>query len=109
MFLWVTARSMEVGIECLDRWGYTIVEEIVWLKINSLGRTIRTGMTGHWLNHTKEHCLVAIKTDQTNSLDESFIKKLRRKIDQDLIVSEVRETSRKPDELYLIIDRLLGT
>ncbi len=30
------------------------------------------------------------------------------KFDQDVIVSEVRETSRKPDELYLIIDRLLG-
>jgi mRNA (2'-O-methyladenosine-N6-)-methyltransferase len=34
---------------------------------------------------------------------------LNLKIDLDVIVSEVRETSRKPDELYSIIDRILGT
>lgn len=111
MFLWVTARAIELGIECLDQWGYTIVEEVVWIKVNQLGRLIRTGMTGHWLNHTKEHCLVAVKNDRAmpgGKLPEDYIDSLRLKIDQDIIVSEVRETSRKPDELYLMIDRLLG-
>lgn len=100
MCLWVTGRATELGIECLERWGYTIVEEVVWVKMNQLGRVIRTGMTGHWLNHTKEHCLIGVKGSQ---IPEDLI----IGNDCDVIVSEVRETSRKPDEIYTIIDRLL--
>ena len=66
-------------------------------------------MTGHWLNHTKEHCLVAVKgSGQHKSLPENFKNTINFKMDLDVIVSEVRETSRKPDELYHMIDRMLG-
>ena len=61
IFLWTTTRAVEMGYLSLEKWGYTVVEEMVWVKINQLGRIIRTGMTGHWLNHTKEHCLVGMK------------------------------------------------
>ncbi|KAJ3391372.1 hypothetical protein HDU84_006117 [Entophlyctis sp. JEL0112] len=46
---------------CLELWGYKRVDEIVWIKTNQLQRMIRTGRTGHWLNHGKEHCIVALK------------------------------------------------
>lgn len=87
---------MELGRDCLDLWGYKRIEEIVWIKTNQLQRIIRTGRTGHWLNHSKEHCLVGIKGNP----------KINRNIDCDVIVSEVRETSRKPDEIYRIIERM---
>ncbi|KAL3308594.1 N6-adenosine-methyltransferase subunit mettl3 [Cichlidogyrus casuarinus] len=97
IFLWVTGRAMELGRECLKLWGYRRVEEIIWVKTNQLQRLIRTGRTGHWLNHGKEHCLVGVKgnPDTCNA-----------GIDCDVIVSEVRETSHKPDEIYGIIERL---
>jgi len=41
------------------------------------------------LNHSKEHCLVGIKGNPL----------VNRNIDTDVIVAEVRETSRKPDEV----------
>jgi mRNA (2'-O-methyladenosine-N6-)-methyltransferase len=104
--MWVTGRVTELGIECIERWGYTIIEEIVWVKINQLGRVIRTGMTGHWLNHSKEHCLVGIKGEGPDKLIDKELN-FNLKTDVDVIVSEVRETSRKPDELYGIIDRLI--
>ena len=108
-FLWVTSRATELGIECLERWGYTVVEEIVWIKTNQLGRLIRTGITGHWLNHTKEHCLVGLKgAGAQQSIPSSMVDSLNLKLDSNVIVSEVRETSRKPEELYAIIERLLG-
>lgn len=44
---------MELGRECLILWGYRRVEELVWIKVNQLHRIIRTGRTGHWLNHSK--------------------------------------------------------
>nr|CAD7462834.1 unnamed protein product [Timema tahoe] len=58
IFLWVTGRAMELGRDCLKLWGYERVDEIIWVKTNQLQRIIRTGRTGHWLNHGKEHCLV---------------------------------------------------
>jgi len=98
IFLWVTGRALDVGRDCLLGWGYKVIEEIVWVKINQLQRVIRTGVTGHWLNHSKEHCLVGIKgvPPITN-----------KRILSDVIVSEVRETSRKPDEIYYIINQLV--
>ena len=37
---------------------YDQCDELIWVKTNQLQRLIRTGRTGHWLNHGKEHCLV---------------------------------------------------
>jgi len=99
IFLWVTGRAMELARECLEKWGYTRIDEIVWLKISNDYKLIRTGRTGHWLNHSKEHCLIGMKGDVLNN--EKFLWKL----DCDVIVSEVRETSRKPDEIYEIMER----
>nr|CAD62303.1 unnamed protein product [Homo sapiens] len=66
LFLWVTGRAMELGRECLNLWGYERVDEIIWVKTNQLQRIIRTGRTGHWLNHGKEHCLVSSSGAQFN-------------------------------------------
>ncbi|KAK4029292.1 N6-adenosine-methyltransferase catalytic subunit isoform X1 [Daphnia magna] len=97
IFLWVTGRAMELGRECLQLWGYERVDEIIWVKTNQLQRIIRTGRTGHWLNHGKEHCLVGMKGNP---------RMLNRGLDCDVIVAEVRATSHKPDEMYGIIERL---
>ena len=34
IFLWVTGRALEVGRDCLEKWGYERVEELVWIKTN---------------------------------------------------------------------------
>ncbi|KAH6915392.1 m6a methyltransferase [Coprinopsis sp. MPI-PUGE-AT-0042] len=113
LFLWVTGRAMEVGRECLRVWGYTRVDEVVWVKTNQLQRVIRTGRTGHWLNHTKEHMLVGVKNPPQDPKSNpnappalKFPSWMNRGLDTDVIVSEVRETSRKPDEVYEMIDRM---
>lgn len=68
LFLWVTGRAMELGRECMQTWGcvavrlpwsvinpegarYERVGEIVWVKTNQLQKLVRSGRTGHWLNH----------------------------------------------------------
>jgi len=106
LFLWVTGRAMEVGRECLRVWGYTRVDEVAWVKTNQLQRVIRTGRTGHWLNHTKEHMLVGVKTHVDEAGHLKFPSWVNRGLDTDVIVSEVRETSRKPDEVYGLIERM---
>lgn len=99
LFLWVTGRSIEIGRKALAQWGYTISDEMIWIKLNQLRRTIVTGRTGHWINHSKENLIVGIKGNPFW---------LNRKVDLDYIVSGTRETSRKPDELYDIVERLVG-
>lgn len=97
IFLWVIGRAMELGRECLKLWGYERCDELIWVKTNQLQRIIRTGRTGHWINHGKEHCLVGVKGNPKN---------INRSLDCDVIVAEVRATSHKPDEIYGIIERL---
>lgn len=90
LLLWVTGRAIEIGKSSLENWGYKIKNEVVWIKTNQLDRTICTGRTGHWLNHSKEHLLVGVKGNP------DWLDKL---VDVDFIVSGTRETSRKPDEV----------
>lgn len=130
IFLWTTGRAMELGRELLAHWGYTRIDELIWVKVGQTQRLIRTGRTGHHLNHTKEHCLVGAKTraspEQSAALESKPVpgstqryvgsraagvppplpEWVHQGINADVIVSEVRDTSRKPDELYAIIERL---
>jgi len=99
IFLWVTGRAIELGRECLEIWGYKRIDELIWVKTNQLQRLIRTGRTGHWINHGKEHCLVGMKGNPSSG-------SYNRGLDCDVLVSEVRDTSHKPDEVYGIIERL---
>ncbi|KAF8072435.1 N6-adenosine-methyltransferase MT-A70-like protein [Scenedesmus sp. PABB004] len=96
IFMWVTGRALELGRELLAQWGYRRVDELIWVKTNALQSLQRSGRTGHWLNHTKEHCLVGYKGAPN----------INRFVDCDVLVSEVRETSRKPDEMYPLLERL---
>lgn len=99
MMLWVTGRSIEIGRKALKKWGYTVSDEVIWIKMNQLNRTIVTGRTGHWLNHSKEHLLVGVKGNPIW---------LNKQIDINTIVSNTRQTSRKPDEIYDLVERLVG-
>ena len=121
IFLWVTGRAMELGRELLNIWGYKRVDELVWVKVGQTQRLIRTGRTGHWLNHTKEHCLMGSKVRPKISSASGTVPAvneaglpisgllpdwIHRGLSTDVIVSEVRDTSRKPDELYGMIEKL---
>ncbi|GAA6033028.1 hypothetical protein JCM8097_000108 [Rhodosporidiobolus ruineniae] len=109
LFLWVTGRAMELGRECLKAWGYERIDELVWVKTNQLQGLIRTGRTGHWLNHSKEHCLVAIRRPSPPASHPPRLPNwFNTSLDTQVLLAEVRETSRKPDELYEMIERVLG-
>lgn len=114
LFLWVTGRSMELGRQLLRQWGYTRAEELIWVKTNQMERLVRTGRTGHWLNHSKEHCLVGMKWAKRRGQPDAWPPGHSRQmppwlhegLGTDVIVSQVRDTSRKPDELYAMIEKM---
>jgi hypothetical protein len=79
----------ESGIEKFKQWlskcmffsfSYDRIDELIWVKTNQLQRIIRTGRTGHWLNHGKEHCLIGKKGSPQG---------VNKGIDADVLVAEV--------------------
>lgn len=67
-------------------------------------------------SHTCEHLLVAVKVPPSHPKvapipwnTHSTLRSLRKGIDTDVVVAEVRETSRKPDEVYGVIERLVSS
>ena len=57
-FLWVVNSLVDVGYKCLQKWGYTVVDHLVWAKTHN-GRSY-TGV-GYYFNHSTEFCLVGHK------------------------------------------------
>ena len=74
---------MELGRRLLTAWGYARESELCWIKLNLMQNLVRTGRTGHFLNHSKEHCLIGVKGDPPLGAPG-----VRR--DCDVLVSELR-------------------
>lgn len=56
----------------------------------------------------KQHCLVAIRRPASSTTPPRLPSWFNRGLDTQVLLAEVRETSRKPDELYDMIERILG-
>lgn len=89
LFLWGTTPLLPEALEVMKSWGFKYKTTIYWRKIMSLGM-------GYWFRGQVEVCLLGIKGN---------IKPFRLQR-PNFIQSHARDHSRKPDELYDIIDSL---
>ncbi|KAH9978009.1 hypothetical protein BGW80DRAFT_1539426 [Lactifluus volemus] len=102
-------RAMEIGRECLRVWGYTRVDEVVWVKTNQVGLFSMYASTTELIAIVNSSS--ASFARQNGPLAQSYQGTYalpvmgQSGLDTDVIVSEVRETSRKPDEVYGLIER----
>eukprot|EP00924_Labyrinthula_sp_SR-Ha-C_P010288 snap_masked-scaffold_23-processed-gene-2.44-mRNA-1 protein AED:0.30 eAED:0.30 QI:0/-1/0/1/-1/1/1/0/187 len=92
--LWVTNSKLQEGIDILKIWGCRLVEVVVWVTKTSSGKLWHSH--GQFLRHNKEILLLSVK-------GKSFLSKSRS---GDVIMSKVRQQSRKPDEVYQLLERL---
>ena len=87
VFVWCgSGEGLDLGRECLKKWGFRRCEDIVWVKTN----VKNPGKTQHQdqkaiLQNTKEHCLMGIKGTVRRNQDGHFI---HANIDLDVIVTE---------------------
>ncbi|PJF20092.1 hypothetical protein PSACC_00093 [Paramicrosporidium saccamoebae] len=96
LFLWTINIKLPMALQMLRKWGYTYAQEVIWVK-----RTVNRRLAkchGYYLQHAKETCLVGIK----GKGDE-----WRMGIASDVIYTERREQSKKPKELYDMIEQLV--
>ena len=112
VFLWCgSAEGLDIGRECLRKWGFRRCEDICWVKRNTKfpGHMKHLETMGAVLEHTKEHCLMGIRGTVRRNTDSQFI---HANVDLDIIITEEPEyaSTDKPEEIFHIIEHFcLGT
>jgi N6-adenosine-specific RNA methylase IME4 len=96
LYLWVPNALILEGLEVMRRWGFTYKTNLVWYKTRKDGGPDGRGVGFYFRNVTE---LVLFGTrGSLRTLPPG-----RRQVN--IIVSRKREHSRKPDELYSIIEQ----
>jgi len=98
LFLWVTFPILPEALETIKKWGfrYTTVA-FTWIKTNKNNGKPFFGL-GNWTRANAEICVLGFR---------GKLKRKSNKISQ-LVFSQLREHSRKPDEIRDKIVELIG-
>jgi N6-adenosine-specific RNA methylase IME4 len=92
LFLWATAPMLPEALAVMAAWGFTYKSNLVWGKTTRFGK-ISFG-TGYRIRNSHEHILIGTIGNPKNSRGE-----------RSLLMAQVREHSRKPDEFYEMVER----
>jgi N6-adenosine-specific RNA methylase IME4 len=99
LLLWVTYPCLEEGIELMKAWGFKYKTcAFSWVKMNKKKDTPFTGM-GYYTRANNEICLLGTRGKP--------LKRASRKVKQ-IVMSPIREHSRKPDCVRDRIVELFG-
>lgn len=90
LWLWTTNNTLRDGYDIAEAWGFTVRSPLTWVKF-------RLGL-GSYLRNSTETLLFATKGNAP----------VRFKSQPTWINAPVQEHSRKPDEIYSIIERISG-
>jgi len=96
LYLWVPNALVKEGLEVMEAWGFKYKTNIVWHKVRKDGGPDGRGV-GFYFRNTTELILFGIR-GKIRTLSPG-----RRQVN--IIKSQKREHSRKPDELYEIIEK----
>lgn len=96
LYLWVPNALLPQGIEVLRAWGFEYKSNIVWHKVRKDGGSDGRGV-GFYFRNVTELILFGTKGKNARTLAPG-----RRQVN--MIESRKREHSRKPDELYSIVE-----
>jgi N6-adenosine-specific RNA methylase IME4 len=96
LYLWVPNALLAEGLAVMAAWGFTYKSNIVWHKIRKDGGSDGRGV-GFYFRNVTELVLFGVRGKNARTLAPG-----RRQVN--LIATQKREHSRKPDELYPIIE-----
>jgi N6-adenosine-specific RNA methylase IME4 len=95
LYLWVPNALLAEGLQVMRAWGFTYKSNIVWHKVRRDGGSDGRGV-GFYFRNVTELVLFGVR-GSLRTLDPG-----RRQVN--LLATRKREHSRKPDELYPIIE-----
>jgi N6-adenosine-specific RNA methylase IME4 len=96
LYLWVPNALLAEGLDVMRAWGFSYKSNIVWHKIRKDGGSDGRGV-GFYFRNVTELVLFGVRGKNARTLPPG-----RRQVN--LISSQKREHSRKPDELYPVIE-----
>ncbi len=96
LYLWVPNALMAEGLKVMEAWGFTYKTNLVWYKIRKDGGPDGRGV-GFYFRNVTELVLFGVRGSIRTQAPG------RRQVN--VVLSRKREHSRKPDELYDIIER----
>ncbi len=96
LYLWVPNALLAEGLQVMQQWGFTYKTNLVWYKIRKDGGPDGRGV-GFYFRNVTELILFGVKGSLRTHQPG------RRQVN--IITSQKREHSRKPDELYAIIEQ----
>ncbi len=96
LYLWVPNALLREGMVVMEAWGFRYVTNIIWYKIRADGGPDRRGV-GFYFRNVTEILLFGVRGRNARTLAPA-----RRQ--ENLLATRKREHSRKPDELYPIVE-----
>ncbi len=96
LYLWVPNALLAEGLQVMTRWGFTYKTNLVWYKVRQDGGPDRRGV-GFYFRNVTELVLFGTRGANVRTLPPG-----RRM--PNLLLSRKREHSRKPDQLYDVIE-----
>jgi N6-adenosine-specific RNA methylase IME4 len=95
LYLWVPNALVETGLEVMQAWGFEYKTLLIWYKIRKDGRPDRRGV-GFYFRNVTEIILFGVRGKlRTGKQGRS---------QENIILSQKRGHSRKPDEIFPIIE-----
>lgn len=96
LYLWVPNALLAEGLAVMQAWGFTYKTNIIWYKIRKDGGPDRRGV-GFYFRNVTEIILFGVRGKNPRTLQPG-------RTQPNIISSQKREHSRKPDEQYTVIE-----
>lgn len=112
LFMWIIDSHVELALEVVKAWGFKFkTVGFTWGKLNKDGKTFFQG-TGHWTRANAEMVYETYFGETEQDAERCFLNTVGRpkRIGKDVprfIAAKRREHSRKPDEIFPLIERLV--
>jgi len=96
LYLWVPNALIAEGLSVMEAWGFTYKTNLIWYKVRKDGGPDRRGV-GFYFRNVTEMVLFGVKGKNARTLKPG-------RTQENMVISRKREHSRKPDELYSVIE-----
>jgi N6-adenosine-specific RNA methylase IME4 len=96
LYLWVPNALIPEGLDVMSHWGFTYKTNLIWYKVRKDGGPDRRGV-GFYFRNVTEVILFGVRGKNARTLKPG-------RSQENIISSQKREHSRKPDEQYQLIE-----
>jgi N6-adenosine-specific RNA methylase IME4 len=96
LYLWVPNALLAEGMQVMENWGFIYKTNLIWYKVRKDGGPDRRGV-GFYFRNVTEMILFGVRGKNARTRQPG-------RSQENIIVSQKREHSRKPDEQYKLIE-----